>query len=190
MLILAGCSKVTLEPIPTEGVILAFGDSLTQGYGADKHNSYPEVLARLTGLTVINAGVSGETTQQGLERIEDEFDEYQPDLLILIEGGNDILRNKSLKNTKANLAKMIELSQHRDIPVVLIAVPQKKLFSNSAPLYSELAEKYKLVFDDSLIGSLQRSPSLKSDYVHFNKAGYEKMAHSIYELLQDNGALQ
>jgi lysophospholipase L1-like esterase len=109
--------------------------------------------------------------------------------LILIEGGNDILQNKSEPAIKSNLRKMIELAQSRGIPVVLIGVPQKRLFSDSAPLYQELAQDYQLVFDGDLIGSLIRSPSLKSDHVHFNTQGYRKMAESIYELLSDNGAL-
>jgi len=187
--VLNGCSRSELEPIPSGGTILAFGDSLTFGVGTTKINSYPSVLAQMTGLNVINAGVSGETTSQGLIRLPETLDSTLPDLLILIEGGNDILRNQSKAVLKSNLQQMIELAQSRSIPVVLIAIPEKSLFSNAAPIYDELAEEYDLVYDDSLIGGLQRSPSLKSDIVHFNKAGYREMAESIYELLDDNGAL-
>lgn len=190
LIALSGCSPSKLEPIPKNGTILAFGDSLTVGVGVPNVNSYPSVLAGLTGLTVINSGVSGETTDNGLIRLRDVLDNTNPDLLILLEGGNDILRNRNLSETKANLAAMIELAQRQGIPVVLIGVPQKALFSNSAPLYGELADKYQLVFDDSLIADLQRSPSLKSDHIHFNDEGYRKMASDIVELLKDNGALQ
>ncbi len=72
---------------------------------------------------------------------------------------------------------------------MLIGIPQKGLFSNSAPLYEELADNFQLVFDGTLIGDLQRSPSLKSDHVHFNEKGYRKMAESIYKLLREHGAL-
>jgi lysophospholipase L1-like esterase len=188
-LFLSGCSDSKLEPIKYGGSILAFGDSLTFGVGTAQANSYPAVLAELSGFNVINAGISGETTESGLKRLPLELDRTSPDLLILIEGGNDILQNKSEPAIKANLKKMIELAQSRDIPVVLIGVPQKRLFSDSAPLYQELAEEYQLVFDGALIGSLLRSPSLKFDHVHFNTQGYRKMAESIYELLSDNGAL-
>ena len=188
-LLLSGCSDPKLEPIKYGGSILAFGDSLTFGVGTAQSNSYPAVLAELSGLNVINAGISGETTDSGLKRLPLELDRTSPDLLILIEGGNDILQNKSEPAIKSNLRKMIELAQSRGIPVVLIGVPQKRLFSDSAPLYQELAQDYQLVFDGDLIGSLIRSPSLKSDHVHFNTQGYRKMAESIYELLSDNGAL-
>ncbi|WP_293267824.1 GDSL-type esterase/lipase family protein [Neptunomonas sp.] len=188
-LLLNGCSDPKLEPIRYGGSILAFGDSLTLGVGTVQTNSYPSILAELSGLNVINAGISGETTESGLKRLPLELERTSPDLLILIEGGNDILQNKSESAIKANLKKMIELAQSKDISVVLIGVPQKRLFSDSAPLYQELAEEYQLVFDGTLIGNLIRSPSLKSDHVHFNAQGYRKMAESIYELLSDNGAL-
>jgi lysophospholipase L1-like esterase len=185
---LHGCGSPKLEPIG-KGTILAFGDSLTVGVGTTEENSYPSVLTELTGLNVINSGVSGETTDQGLKRLPIEIDRTNPDLIILIEGGNDILRNRSQSEVKGNIKRMIELAQSQDIPVILIGVPQKALFSDSAPIYEELAEHFKLVFDGTLIASLQRSVSLKSDQVHFNKKGYRRMAESIYDLLVENGAL-
>jgi lysophospholipase L1-like esterase len=188
VLTLAGCDSPKLEPLKQGDVILAFGDSLTVGVGANKEHSYPSVLARLTGLEIINAGVSGETTEEGLRRLPGVLDEYSPSLMILIEGGNDILRNKNVAEISLNLERMIQMAQSRGIQVVLVGVPEKNLFSNSAPLYRELAERYDLVFEESLIGSLMRSPSKKSDPIHFNQAGYALMAETIYELLSDNGA--
>ena len=185
---LQGCDSPKLEPIGN-GTILAFGDSLTLGVGTTKENSYPTVLSELTGLKVINSGVSGETTDRGLKRLSAELDNITPDLIILIEGGNDILRNKRQSGIKHNLKMMIELAKSQGIQVILIGVPKKSLFLNSAPFYEELAESYNLVFDDNLIADLLRNPSLKSDSIHLNKQGYRKMAENIYQLLSDNGAL-
>lgn len=185
---LQGCGSSKLAPL-NNGTILAFGDSLTVGVGTSEENSYPAVLAKLTGLEVVSSGVSGETTAQGLERLPDELERVQPDLVILIEGGNDILQNKDFAETRQNLQQMIEMIRAQGIQLVFIGVPEKSLFSDSAPFYKELAEQYDLVFDASLIASLQRSPSLKSDAVHFNEEGYREMAEQIYALLQDNGAL-
>jgi lysophospholipase L1-like esterase len=112
-----------------------------------------------------------------------------PALLVLTEGGNDILRNISSRVIKENLRAMIEHANSRGIPVVLIGVPQKNLFSSVAPLYRELAEEYALVFDDALLSDLLRTPRYKSDMVHFNEHGYRAMAEAIYALLQDNGAI-
>ena len=189
LLLLSGCGSSKLEPLETGAVILAFGDSLTAGVGTDKQFSYPSVLERLSGIRVVNAGISGETTAEGLRRFSSVLNQHSPDLLILIEGGNDILRNNNKAETKQNLEQMIQLAMARNIQVVLLGVPEKSLFSSSAPFYAELAEKYDLVFDGKIIGSLMRSPSKKSDAVHFNREGYYEMADTIYDLLRDNGAL-
>ena len=147
------------------------------------------MLANLTGRSVINAGVSGETTAQGLLRLSTVLEQTTAKLIILIEGGNDILRNQSLSQSKQNLAQMIELAQSHGLEVVLIGVPEKKLFSNAAPMYTELAAQYNLVFDGKLIATLIRQAKYKSDSVHFNQAGYQAMAQEIVALLEEHGAL-
>ena len=187
--IITGCGDKSLKVIPADGTILAFGDSLTFGVGTSKDKSYPSVLAELSGRRVVNAGISGEETSAGLMRFNDELTQTQPDLVILLEGGNDILRNRDLKSTKRNLAAMIEMMKESDIPVVLIGVPDKRLFSDSSKLYGELAEEYQLVFADDLVADLMRKAAYKSDSIHFNQAGYRVMAEQIYQLLLDTGAL-
>ena len=189
-LFIQGCdSQKALTRVSTEATILAFGDSLTKGVGTTKQHSYPSVLAQLSGRKVVNAGISGEVTEQGLARLADVIAETNPDLMILLQGGNDILRNHNLQQTKQNLAAMIALAKEQGVQLVLIGVPQKQLFSDVAPLYKELAEEHKLVFDGELISSLLRTRSYKSDMVHFNKTGYQKMAEGIHQLLIKNGAL-
>lgn len=107
----------------------------------------------------------------------------------LLEGGNDILRNKSAQNIKQNLAAMIELAQSNGVQVGLIGVPEKKLFSKVAPLYEELAEQYNVAFADDLLADLLRENKYKSDAIHLNSQGYRVMAESIYQLLVKHGAL-
>ena len=190
MIFIQGCGgEKQLSRVSSEATILAFGDSLTAGYGVAKQHSYPSVLAQLSGRRVVNAGISGEVTKEGLARLADVIDENSPDLMVLLEGGNDILRNHNLQQTKQNLSKMINLAKEKGVQLVLIGVPQKQLFSDVAPFYKELAEENKLVFDGELISGLLRKRSYKSDTVHFNKAGYQKMAEEIHQLLLDNGAL-
>lgn len=186
---LAACSEPRLQKLHQASVILAFGDSLTFGTGVSEEYSYPSVLQLISGVEVVNAGVPGETTAQGLARLPNELDRYAPDLLILLEGGNDILRNIDPELTKANLESMVSLAAEYGISVVLLGVPEKKLFSNSAPLYGELADAHGLVYDGDLIAGLMRSAEMKSDAVHFNAKGYRAMAESIYALLITNGAL-
>lgn len=189
LLALAACGDKSLQPLAEDASILAFGDSLTQGRGTSPERSYPAVLAELSGRNVINRGVSGETTEEGLQRLPQVLDDTQPDLLLLMHGGNDILRNLSPSQAKSNLQDMINLAKDRDIPVVLVGIPEKKLFSSSAPLYQELATENDLVFEDDIISGLLKKPAMKSDSVHFNSAGYAAIAKEIFSLLESEGAL-
>ncbi len=186
--LLAGCQRSHLSEISQEGVILAFGDSLTVGVGANRSDSYPSVLQHLTGRQVINAGISGETTSEGVKRLPKVLADTEPELLILLEGGNDILRNHNQMQTKKHLATMIEYAQNQGVQVVLIAVPEKNLFSEQAPLYRELADEYQVVLIDDMISDLLRTPSYKSDSIHLNARGYRVMAEEIYSVLEGEGA--
>jgi len=187
--LLLACGKTSYSPLPNDAIILAFGDSLTAGVGTTTENSYPDVLADLTGRTVINAGISGETTSQGLQRFARLLDQHNPQLVILLEGGNDILRNQPVAATKTNLANMIVQAQSRQIPVLLLGVPEKNLFSSSADFYEELAEEHSVLFIKGLVSDLLRTSRYKSDTVHLNSAGYRAMAEAIYDFLQDQNLL-
>ncbi len=188
LVMLSGCSSDRLESLNSSAVILAFGDSLTEGVGTSSEQAYPAMLAQLSGRTVISSGVPGEVSAEGLNRLPAELERVKPDMLILLHGGNDILRNQSPQSLKQNLDAMIALAQAQDIPVLLIGVPEKKLFSDAAPLYSELAERHNLVFIEDLLSELLREPGMKSDSVHLNAQGYRALAQGIYDALQEAGA--
>ncbi len=188
-LALAGCGDARLEPLPGDGVILAFGDSLTAGVGVDERDSYPSVLQELTGLRVVNAGVSGEVTADGLRRLPGVIASEGPNLLILLEGGNDILRNHDPADTQQNLSAMIALARREGIDVVLVGVPAKKLFSKTAPIYEAIADEHEVVFESGVVSRLLRSAEYKSDPIHFNERGYRELALAIDALLKKHGAL-
>ncbi|MCH7371573.1 GDSL-type esterase/lipase family protein [Aeromonas sp. MR16] len=188
-LLLAACGDPGLKPLAAGATILAFGDSLTEGRGVGPAQSYPSVLANLSGHTVINGGVSGEISLVGRARLPALLAEHKPALVILLEGGNDILRGSGEGALKDNLAAMIEAAQGSGAQVMLVGVPRKSLFADGAPLYGELAERYGLVLDNDSIGELLRSPELKSDSVHFNEQGYRTLAERLHGLLKEHGAL-
>src|SRR5664279_4805390 len=106
---LAGCggSKAKIDRLDRGAVVLAFGDSLTFGTGAGAGESWPAVLERSTGLKVVNAGLPGETSAQGLERLPDTLDEVKPKLLILCHGGNDFLQKLDDGAVASNVRAMI-----------------------------------------------------------------------------------
>lgn len=189
---LFACSDRTprLPPLAENTVILAFGDSLTYGSGANENQSYPAVLAELTGRTVINAGIPGEVSSQGLERLPALLDRYRPGLLLLCHGGNDLLRRFSSAITRSNIESMIEVATQRNIPVLLIGVPKPGLmFLDSADIYSEIAEKYNLVYEDEILPDVESDNTLKSDQIHPNADGYQRIAAAIHRLMTDSGAL-
>ena len=190
ILCLTACSDTQQLPkLPSDAVILAFGDSLTHGNGARESESYPAVLAQLTGRKVINAGISGEESAQGLQRLPGLLDEHQPKLLILCHGGNDILRQKDLNMMAANVRQMINLAKDRNIPVVLLGVPKFGLLLAPLPVYEEIAESSGAIYMEDLMTDIISDKNLKSDSVHPNSAGYRKMAEEIYAILRDSGAV-
>lgn len=187
---LAACSRgPALNYLPPDAVILAFGDSLTRGTGAASGQGYPEQLAALTGREVINRGVPGETSAQGLARLPGVLDEVQPELLLLCHGGNDILRTLSMVQMQSNLQQMIDLARERDIQVVLIGVPKRSLLLREEPIYRQLAEKNALPLLDDVVADVLGESELRSDRVHPNSAGYRQMAEALRELLVEKGAL-
>ncbi|MFM5144980.1 GDSL-type esterase/lipase family protein [Aeromonas rivipollensis] len=188
-LLLTACGEPGFRPLAAGETILAFGDSLTEGRGVSPAQSYPSVLASLSGHPVINGGVSGELSQAGRARLPALLAEHRPALVILLEGGNDMLRGSGEGVLKANLAAMIEAAQGSGAQVLLVAVPRKSLFADGAPLYGELVQQYGLVLDNDSIGELLRTPGLKSDAVHFNAQGYGALAERLHRLLQERGAL-
>lgn len=191
-LILTACSdsEKVFTPLAEDAVILAFGDSLTYGTGVSKDKSYPTILEQLSGRKVVNEGISGEITATGLQRLPHLLDEIQPELLILIHGGNDILRKIDREKTAANLTQMIAEAKQRDIKVVMLGVPKfGLLFLESAAIYQQVAELEQVPIDLKTLPDILTSKSLKSDAVHPNAEGYKVMAENIFELLQQSGAL-
>lgn len=190
VLLLAACSESSLTPLKSGDVIVAFGDSLTAGKGVSQSKAYPVVLSELTGHKVVNAGISGETTEEGLSRLPDVLDRENPSLLILFEGGNDILRNQDLSKTKQNLDAMINMAKEQGVQVALVGLPRKQLLSSTAAFYNELAETHELPIEAKIVASLLRKPAMKSDSVHFNAKGYRALAQAIAVMLREAGAVK
>ena len=191
-LLLSACTEGTsrLPLLDSNSTILAFGDSLTRGIGAAEEQSYPAVLSRLSGRTVVNAGISGEVSAQGLQRLPALLDRLRPDLLLLCHGGNDMLRRFSTDITRNNIEAMISLAAERGIPVLLIGVPKPGLmFLRPATFYAEIAEHYDLVYEGDIITEVESDNSLKSDQIHPNADGYGQIAAALHRLLQESGAL-
>lgn len=179
-----------LQALNHDAVILAFGDSLTYGTGADHQSeSYPAVLAELSGKTVINAGVPGEISREGLARIGQLLAEHQPELVLLCHGGNDLIRKLDTDALKQNLSRMIGLIREQGAQVVMLSVPKPGVFLKPAPLYREVAEREQVLLENDIIADIESETALKSDAIHPNAQGYQLLARRVAELLQQAGAL-
>ena len=171
--------------------ILAFGDSITYGYGESENENYPYLLSQSTNTQVINAGINGDTSRDGLQRLPALLEDSSIKLILLCFGGNDILQKVPLGELKSNLKKMIQIAKKKNIDVILISVPKiSSLGLSSLALYSTVADEENVeIMDDVLVHVLSRS-SLKNDYIHPNAKGYRYMADEIYEHLKSENWIQ
>jgi len=191
VVVLAACggSSPKLGKLPGDAVVLAFGDSLTYGTGANPSESYPARLEALIGRKVIAAGVPGETTAAGLARLQSALDESKPALVLLCEGGNDFLQKMDEKVAAQNLRSMIGLARAQGAQVVLIGVPRPGLMPSTAAMYGEIATEMKIPYDNATLVKILTDNELKSDLVHPNAKGYAKMAEGVAALLKKSGAI-
>jgi len=175
----------TLHP---QNSILAFGDSLTYGYNAKPSESYPSILSLMTGLNVINAGISAETSEDGLKRLPRHLEDPSIKLMILLIGGNDMIQQVPMHVLKKNLKTMIQMAKAKEIDVLLISVPNFALFGpSSTSLYEEVSNEENIPLLSSVLTDILFNPSLKSDPIHPNALGYKKMGEIIYKNLKENG---
>lgn len=188
--LLAACDRApTLPKLSPHDVIVAFGDSLTHGTGASTDTAYPAVLAALTGRTVINAGVPGDTTESGLQRLPEVMEKHRPRLVLLCLGGNDMLRQQPDAAIENNLRLLVQTIRSAGAEVVLIGVPEPKLFGGAPDFYARVADELQLPLEDEVFNEVLKDNRLKADPIHANAAGYRIVAERLAALLREAGAL-
>lgn len=182
----------TATPIGAERLVLAFGDSLYAGYGLGRGESLPEAVEdglRAGGINarVVNAGVSGDTSAAGRQRLAFALDNLprKPDLVLLGLGGNDVLRQIAPAETRANMAAMLDELRRREVPVVLTGMMAPP---NLGPdyagainrLWPELAKEYDAgLYPFILDGVIGNAALMLPDRVHPNKAGVARIAERL-----------
>ncbi|MGB6926520.1 GDSL-type esterase/lipase family protein [Psychrobacter sp.] len=188
----AGCgSEPQQDILPAGSTVVALGDSLTYGYGANPKTAYPTVLAELSKWNVVNAGVNGDTSADVLTRVN-EITEQNPDLVLLGVGGNDVLQRIAPDTTRANIVATIDTLQSNNIDVVLIAEPYlitSALFGKASdnPLYEDIAEAEGIPLYSDGWSTVLSDEALKSDKIHANAAGYRQFAEGLHDYLKDEG---
>lgn len=175
-------------------MIACFGDSLTAGYGIELGASYPANLQRLLDTAgyhyhVVNEGVSGDTTKDGLERI-DRVLAHRPQIVILEFGGNDGLRGLPISLTQQNIATMIQRLQQAGIRVALagISLPPQygtDYIARFNAMYPALARQYHLPLLPFLLQNVWGvDGDIQSDGVHPTAQGAKQVAANVEKLIQ------
>ncbi|MGP9558047.1 GDSL-type esterase/lipase family protein [Psychrobacter sp. AOP7-A1-24] len=189
---ITGCgSEPTQTALPEGSTVVALGDSLTYGYGANDETAYPTVLAELSKWNVVNAGVNGDTSADVLYRVN-KVVQHNPDLVLLGVGGNDVLQRIAPDTTRANIIATIDTLQFKNIDVVLIAEPYlstSALFGKASdnPLYKDIAESEGVPLYSDGWSTVLSDDALKSDKIHANAAGYRQFAEGLHNYLKDEG---
>jgi acyl-CoA thioesterase I len=175
-------------------VIVAFGDSLTAGYGVETGYSYPDFLQKAIDgaghrYRVINAGISGDTTSGGLARV-DTVARMKPTLVVLELGGNDGLRGTPLSSTRSNLEQIIIALQKSGARVVLagITLPPNygpDYIQSFESIYKDLSSKYKLPLIPFLLqGAVGVKGMMQPDGIHATVKGNEVVANLVMQTLK------
>lgn len=177
-------SKRALSP---DSRVPAFGDSLTDGVGGSGEN-FPERLSRLIDRPVLNAGLPGDTTADGLRRLRAALKRDRPALLILCLGVNDLLQGIDPKVVHDNLLDLIRQSQSEGVFVLLVAVPQPGS-RRAHPLYRKVAAASGAWLDEDAMVSVLSNPALKADLVHPNAEGHRVIAWGLAQRLRREGLI-
>lgn len=172
--------------------ILVLGDSLAAGYGIDIQQGWVALLQKklYDQYEVINAGISGDTTSNGLARLPKMLNLYHPKIVIVELGGNDGLRGIPIPVVRGNLEKIIKLAKVKAEKVVLIGV---RLPPNYGPaytqqfqtMYSELAKKYQLVMVPLLLAGIDENAALmQADRIHPTAAAQQRIFENVWGVLK------
>jgi acyl-CoA thioesterase I len=200
-----GTSAVKVEKKPNEVVqtpqsvskkpkIIAFGDSLSAGFGLQEKESYPYLLQeklKADGFDyeVVNAGISGDTTAGGLDRIDWSLEQENVQILILELGANDLLRGLSPTQMKKNLDEIIMQAKAKKVTVLLcgmLAPPTMgtKYQAEFVTAFPELAKKHNVAYLPFLLKDVATKAELnQADGIHPNAEGEKIMMENVYKAL-------
>jgi acyl-CoA thioesterase-1 len=175
-------------------VILVLGDSLSAGYGIDRQRGWVQLLQdRLQqsgyAYKVVNASVSGDTTDSGLSRLPYALKQHKPAIVIIELGGNDGLRGLSLTQLQANLSQLVTLAKQAGAKVILC---RERIPPNLGPVYSTkfserfdaVATKQKVPLVPYLLKGVADDPALmQADGIHPNEQGQPRMLENVWQVL-------
>lgn len=168
---------------PKSGPVIAFGDSLVQGVGANVNENFVSLLSEKMGEPILNRGVSGNTTRDGLTRIDSVLTE-EPRIVLLLLGGNDYIRRIPKEETFNNLRELILKIQESGAVVVLLGVRGGLLVDGFDTEFENLAEETGSVYVEDVLDGIFGKQALMADGIHPNSAGYALIAEKVYREIE------
>ncbi len=185
LVVFGAISYKEIKNYPSSGHdIIAFGDSLVEGVGAvGDDNNFVSILSRRLNKPIINLGVSGDTTYDGLARLK-ELDNYNPKIVILLLGGNDTLRNIPISETKKNLEMIIKDIQRRGSMVIVLGIRGGVINDPFSIMYKNLSKEYRTGYVKDVLKGLLLNQKYMSDAIHPNNLGYEIIAQKVYPVVR------
>ncbi len=169
---------------PKNNTIVAFGDSLVFGVGSTRGNDFVSVLGAALDRPILNLGVSGDTTADGILRMDTVTGE-DPGIVLLLLGGNDYLRRIPEEETRANLETLITTFQKKGAVVVLLGVRGGILRDGRGALYEDLGAQYGAVYVPDVLDGIFGAPDRMYDAIHPNDAGYAMIAARLVEVFKE-----
>ena len=188
LLIVCGCRGERFDTLRNVGsageTIICFGDSLTEGVGAEPGEEYPTILSRLLGMRVLNAGHRGDTTARALERIDGSVLKKNPRLVILLLGGNDFLRQVPTGETRQNLKEIVRQIQAHGAMVAIAGIKLGFFTDEYGAIFEETAAEFGAVYIPQVMQGIFNDAKFRSDQIHPNSAGYRLVAERIAEKIK------
>ncbi len=189
-----GAAGASAAATPHAPVILVFGDSLSAGYGIQVDRGWVSLLAQKLaqqgyGFQVVNASVSGETTEGGLARLPRALALHRPAIVILELGANDGLRSLLLERARANLAQMINLARKAGASVLLLGMLMPPNYGERyteafRSMYQDLARSYDVPLVPFLLDRVALHPDLmQADGLHPNERGQPLLLDNVWSKL-------
>jgi len=184
VLCMSGCMQSDIACLDSLGThVVCLGDSITQGFGAGPKTSYPAYLSQQMRLSVINAGIEGDTSDGALKRIKSDVLDRQPLIVIVELGANDFLMKIPIEQTRLNVESIITQCQKQKAIVALADVSNTHLMPEYAPMFKSLSRVYKTIYIPDLLSGIYDNASMKSDCFHPNANGYKIVAQRVYRAI-------
>lgn len=165
---------------PRPGPVVVLGDSLAAGVGSTGgRRGYVALLQERLGVEVVNRGVSGNTTSDGLARLDADVLSLKPSLVIVELGGNDFLRQVEAATVFANLETIVRRCQDAGAAVLVLGTRSGLLTDRNEAGFRDLSRRTEAAYVPNILEGVFGQPALMHDSIHPNDAGYEKVADRI-----------